>query len=315
MSAANLQTPAFTDDNAAREAMEAVLWPNGPVCPHCNSLEKIGKVEGKSARPGLYYCGACKSQFTVTVGTIFERSKVPLSKWWFAIHLLGSSKKGFSSHQLMRSIGVSYQTAWFMTHRIREAMTNAELPPMGGAGSIVELDETFFGRKEGAEKARAGYGHKNAILSLVERGGSARSFHVASTRKEDVLPVILANIARETHIMTDEANQYVRLGDEFAKHDSVDHHREEWGYTDRVTGTFIGTNTIEGFYSIFKRGMRGTYQHCGEKHLHRYVAEFDFRYSNRAKLGINDEQRAAKIVKGAKGKRLFYRRPDEVAFA
>jgi transposase-like protein len=314
MSAANLQTPAFTDENAAREAMEAVLWPNGPVCPHCNSLEKLGKVEGKSARAGLYYCGACKSQFTVTVGTIFERSKVPLSKWWFAIHLLASSKKGFSSHQLMRSIGVSYQTAWFMTHRIREAMTSGGLPPMGGEGQIVEVDETFIGQKEGVE-VRRGYAHKNVVLTLVERAGSARSFHVASTRKEDVLPIIRANIARETHVMTDEANQYAQLGDEFAKHDAVDHHREEYAYRDRVTGTLIGTNTIEGFYSIFKRGMRGVYQHCSEKHLHRYVAEFDFRYSNRAKLGINDAQRATKIVKGAKGKRLVYRRPDEVVFA
>jgi transposase-like protein len=201
-----------------------------------------------------------------------------------------------------------------MTHRIREAMASGALPPMGGEGSIVEIDETFVGRKEGTE-VRRGTAHKNVVLTLVERGGSARSFHVDSTRKEDVLPIVRANIARETHVMTDEANQYRELGDDFAKHDAVDHHREEWAYRDRVTGTLIGTNTIEGFYSIFKRGMRGVYQHCEEKHLHRYVAEFDFRYSNRAKLGINDAQRAAKIVLGAKGKRLVYRRPDEVAFA
>ncbi|MGD0764228.1 MAG: IS1595 family transposase [Roseiarcus sp.] len=314
MSAANLQTPAFTDESAAREAMEAVLWPNGPVCPHCNSLEKIGKVEGKSARPGLYYCGACKSQFTVTIGTIFERSKVPLSKWWFAVHLLASSKKGFSSHQLMRSIGVSYQTAWFMTHRIREAMRSGDWTPMGGEGQIVEIDETFIGQKEGVE-VRRGYAHKNVVLSLVERGGSVRSFHVDSTKKEDVLPIVRASVNRETHVMTDESNTYSKLGDDFAKHDSVDHHREEWGYTDRKTGVKINTNTIEGYYSIFKRGMKGVYQHCSEKHLHRYVAEFDFRYSNRSALGVEDQERAAMIVRAAKGKRLVYRRPDEVAFA
>jgi transposase-like protein len=315
MSTADLQAPAFTDDNAAREAMEAILWPNGPVCPHCGSLEKLGKIEGKSARPGLYYCGECKGQFTVTIGTIFERSKVPLSKWWFAVHLLASSKKGFSSHQLMRSIGVSYQTAWFMTHRIREAMRSGDWTPMGGAGQIVEIDETFIGMKEGAEKPKAGYAHKNVVLSLVERGGSVRSFHVDSTKKEDVLPIVHASIDRETHVMTDESNTYAKLGDDFAKHDSVDHHREEWGYTDRKTGTKINTNTIEGYYSIFKRGMKGVYQHCSEKHLHRYVAEFDFRYSNRSALGVEDQERAAKIVRAAKGKRLMYRRPDEVAFA
>jgi len=309
MSAANLQTPAFTDESAAREAMEAVLWPNGPVCPHCNSLEKIGKVEGKSARPGLYYCGACKSQFTVTIGTIFERSKVPLSKWWFAVHLLASSKKGFSSHQLMRSIGVSYQTAWFMTHRIREAMRSGDWTPMGGEGQIVEIDETFIGQKEGVE-VRRGYAHKNVVLSLVERGGSVRSFHVDSTKKEDVLPIVRASVNRETHVMTDESNTYAKLGGDFAKHDMVDHGREEWGYTDRKTGVKINTNTIEGYYSIFKRGMKGIYQHCSEKHLHRYVAEFDFRYSSRETVGVNDMARARQAIVGAAGKRLTYQRAN-----
>jgi transposase-like protein len=177
MSVADIQAAAFTDDNLAREAIEALLWPYGPVCPHCGSLEKLGKIEGKSARPGLYYCGACKSQFTVTIGTIFERSKVPLSKWWFAIHLLASSKKGMSSNQLSRMLGVTIQTAWFMSHRIREAMRLDDLAPMGGGGSIVEVDEAFIGRKEGYE-TKAGVKHKNAVLTLVERGGSARSFHI-----------------------------------------------------------------------------------------------------------------------------------------
>ena len=312
MSAADIQAPALTDDDTAREAMERILWPNGPVCPHCGNVEqaKIGKVEGKSARAGLYYCGACKSQFTVTVGTIFERSKVPLSKWWMAVHLLASSKKGFSSHQLKRVLGVSYQTAWFMTHRIREAMGTRDTSPMGGEGGIVEIDETFIGKREGVEMRR-GYAHKNVVLTLVERGGSVRSFHVDSTKKIDVMPIIKANIAKDTHVMTDEANQYSQLGDDFADHSAVDHHRGEYGYKDRKTGALVTTNTAESYFSVFKRGMTGVYQHCSEKHLSRYLAEFDFRHSNRAKLGVSDAERAAKIVAGAKGKRLMYRRPDE----
>jgi transposase-like protein len=314
MSAADIQAKAFTDNDVAREAIEALMWPNGPVCPHCGSIEKLGKVEGKSARPGLYYCGACKSQFTVTVGTIFERSKVPLSKWWMAIHLMAASKKGVSAHQLHRMLGVAYQTAWFMEHRIREAMRDGALSPMGGEGAIVEIDETFIGRKEGYE-TKAGVKHKNAVLTLVERGGSARSFHVEDATKEHIVPLVRANVSRESRLMTDEASRYQRLGQEFAAHGVVDHSRKEYGYSDRETGEKINTNTIEGFYSIFKRGMRGVYQHCGEKHLHRYLAEFDFRYSNRSKLGVNDAMRAAKIVEGAKGKRLQYRRPQEGALA
>jgi transposase-like protein len=314
MSAADIQAPAFTNDALAREAIEKLLWPNGPVCPHCGCVSKIGKIEGKSARPGLYWCGDCKAQFTVTVGTIFERSKVPLSKWWFAIHLLASSKKGMSSNQLGRMLGVTVQTAWFMSHRIREAMRDGALSPMGGAGTIVEIDETFIGKKEGFE-VRQGAWHKNAVLTLVERGGSARSFHIANVTKEEILPIVRANLSRESHVMTDEAARYAKLGDEFADHHAVDHSRGEYGYTDRKTGVKVNTNTMEGYYSIFKRGMKGVYQHCSEKHLHRYLAEFDFRYSNRVKLGVDDAPRAAKIVKGAKGKRLMYRRPDTLPLA
>ena len=311
---ADLQAKAFTDDDVARQAIEALIWPNGPICPHCGCTGKIGKVEGKSARPGLYYCGDCKKQFTVTVGTIFERSKVPLSKWWMAIHLMASSKKGMSAHQLHRMLGIAYQTAWFMEHRIREAMRDGALSPMGGGGGVVEIDETYIGRKDGFEVKR-GFGHKNAVFTLVERGGSARSFHVEDATKDTILPIIRENIDRESHVMTDEANRYSKIGSEFSKHDVVDHSRGEYGYTDRETGAKINTNTIEGYYSIFKRGMKGVYQHCGEKHLHRYLAEFDFRYSNRAKLGVNDASRAAKIVEGAKGKRLQYRRPNESPLA
>ena len=280
----------------------------------CGCTGKIGKVEGKSARPGLYYCGDCKGQFTVTVGTIFERSKIPLSKWWMAIHLVASSKKGISAHQLHRMLGVTYQTAWFMEHRIREAMKRTDVSPMGGPDSPVESDETFFGRKEGFE-VKQGYGHKNAILTLVERHGEARSFHVAGVRKADLAPIVRENVTREAHLMTDEANQYTKLGKEFAAHGVVDHSREEWAYRDRKTGKIITVNAAEGYFSIFKRGMIGVYQHCGEQHLHRYLAEFDFRYTNRVACGVDDATRAAKIVEGAKGKRLQYRRPVEVSLA
>ena len=193
MSASDIQAPACTDDESAREAIEALLWPNGPVCPHCGCVGKIGKIEGESARPGLYYCGDCKKQFTVTVGTIFERSKVPLSKWWMAIHLMASSKKGVSAHQLHRMLGVAYQTAWFMGHRIREAMRSGQFGPLGGDGTAVEADETFFGRKEGSTVSR-GYAHKNAVLTLVERGGEARSFHVEAVKGDDLAPIVRANI-------------------------------------------------------------------------------------------------------------------------
>jgi transposase-like protein len=300
-----LQSPVFTNEIAAREAIEAVLWPHGPVCPRCGSLDRLGKVSGKSARPGLYYCGECKRQFTVTVGTIFERSKVPLSKWWLAIHLMGSSKKGMSAHQLHRSLGVSYQTAWFVEHRIREAMRSGDLAPMGGSGGTVEADETFIGRKEGTIRRR-GHGHKNAILSLVDRNsGQVRSFHVDGTSAADIIPIIKANVAKETAMMTDEGGHYFTLGEHFASHESVSHKADEY-----VRGS-VHTNTVEGYYSVFKRGMKGVYQHCSEKHLHRYLAEFDFRYSNRSRLGVEDAERAAKIVRGGKGKRLMYRRPNE----
>jgi transposase-like protein len=301
---ADLQSPAFTNEIAAREAIEAVLWPHGPVCPRCGSFDRIGKVDGKSARPGLYYCGECKRQFTVTVGTIFERSKVPLSKWWMAIHLMASSKKGMSAHQLHRMLGVRYQTAWFLEHRIREAMAKGDLPPMGGEGEAVEIDETFIGKKED-EPVRRGYAHKHAVMTLVQRGGSARSFHVEGTKASDLLPIIKANVHPRTHVMTDEAGQYTHLGKYFTEHDFVRHSAGEYGRDD------IHTNTVEGFYSVFKRGMKGVYQHCSEKHLHRYVAEFDFRYNNRSRLGVEDKERAAKIVLGTKGKRLMYRRPNE----
>lgn len=313
---ADLQNPIFTDETAAREALELFVWPNGRVCPHCGNVDqdKIAKAEGKSVRPGLYYCAACNGQFTATVGTVFERSKIPLTKWWLAMHLLGSSKKGISSHQLHRMLGVTYKTAWFMTHRIREAMRTGGLAPMGGEGETVEIDETYIGRKKGSP-VKAGAGHKNAVLTLVERSGSVRSFHIDRANKATIIPIVKENIARESRVMTDEANMYNHLGDHFAGHGAVEHSRKEYGYTDRRTGEKINTNTVEGYYSIFKRGMKGVYQHCSEKHLHRYVAEFDFRYNNRSALGVEDVERASKIAAGITGKRLTYRRVGETAQA
>src|ERR1700730_8127745 len=297
---ADLQSPAFTNETAAREPIAAAVWPHGPVCQHCGSFDRIGKLDGKSARPGLHYCGECKRQFTVTVGTIFERSKVPLSKWWLAIHLMASSKKGMSAQQLHRMLDVHYQTAWFMEHRIREAMRSGSLAPMGGAGGTVEADETFIGRKEGSIKRR-GHGHKNAILSLIDReSGQVRSFHVDGTSAADIVPIVKANVAKETAMMTDEGGHYFTLGEHFASHGSVSHKADEY-----VRGD-VHTNTVENFYSVFKRGMKGVYQHCSEAHLHRYLAEFDFRYSNRVRLGVNDEQRTERVLRGIVGERLTY---------
>jgi transposase-like protein len=301
-----LSEPHFHNEAAARARLEEIVWPNGPVCPRCKETIRISVVGGKAARPGLRWCAPCDRQFTVTVGTLLERSKVPLHKWFQAAHLLASSKKGISAHQLHRTLQVQYKTAWFMEHRLREAMRSGGLARMGGAGQIVEIDETFIGEKEGV-KVRRGTAYKHVVLTLAERGGSSRSLLVDSTKKEDVLPIVRANIGRETDVMTDEANQYAQLGDEFAKHDSVDHHREEYAYRDRVTGTLVGTNTVEGFCSIFKRGMKGIYQHCAAKHHHRYVAEFDFRYSNRLALGVGDASRTDRALCGIVSKRLTYR--------
>jgi transposase-like protein len=308
-----IQNPIFTDNDRAREWLEARVWASGRPCPHCGVLDNSTALKGTKHRPGVYQCNACREQFTVTVGTVFERSKIPLSKWLAALFLMVSSKKGISAHQAHRMLGISYKSTWFMMHRLREAMRVGGLAPMGGSGSTVEIDETFIGRKPDV-KARPGWvHHKHAVLTLVERGGTARSLHIDAATKENILPIIRDNIARESHVMTDEAKRYAKLGDEFAKHDAVDHHRGEYGYTDRKTGTKVNTNTIEGYYSIFKRGMKGVYQHCSEKHLHRYLAEFDFRYSNRSALGCEDVERADRMALGIVGRRLTYRRTNEAS--
>jgi transposase-like protein len=299
MATSILSADHFHNEEAAYEFVEKRIWPNGPVCVHCGCFERVGKMGGKSTRVGVYKCYDCRKPFTVKVGTIFESSHVALRLWLQAIFLIASSKKGISSNQLHRTLGVTLKTAWFMTHRIREAMTAGSLAPLGGIGKVVEIDETYIGTKKGAKKKR-GYGHKNAVLTLVERGGSARSFHVDGTRAKDILPVIAANVAPGTDVMTDDAGHYRTLHKTFPTHATVNHTEGEYGRGN------IHTNTIEGFYSVFKRGMKGVYQHCGEQHLHRYIAEFDFRYNNRIRLGVDDEQRADKLLAGVVGKRLTY---------
>jgi transposase-like protein len=301
----NLQNPIFTDDQKAREWLEARVWPNGPTCPHCGNADsaKIKALQGKAHRPGLYQCAECREQFTVTVKTVFERSKIPLSKWLAALFMLTASKKGVSAHQIHRSLDISYKSAWFMMHRLREALRQGGLAPMGGGGGIVEADETYIGRVEGMKKTR-GPAHKNIVLTLVERGGKARSFHIDSTSVADIGKHVRENISHEAQLMTDELAAYRLIGKDFLTHDTVNHSADEY-----VRGD-VHTNTVEGYYSIFKRGMKGVYQHCKEKHLHRYLAEYDFRYSHRAKLGYSDADRAELAAKGIVGKRLTYRRPN-----
>jgi len=298
-----LSQAQFHDEAEAFKWVEASLWPNGPVCPFCGVMGK--HYDLRKTRDGLRKCHAkeCRKQFTVRVGTIFESSHIPLHKWLQAIHLLCSSKKGISSHQLHRVLEVTYKTAWFLSHRIREAMRTGELAPMGGPGGsgIVEADETFIGQKKGVPKRR-GTAHKHAVLSLVERGGKVRSVHVDDVKARTLLPIVNENIAKEARVMTDDAAAYYKKLKGFRSHETVNHVAGEY-----VRGD-VHTNTVEGYFSIFKRGMKGVYQHCSEQHLHRYLAEFDFRYNNRSALGVEDFERATKALEGVKGKRLTYAR-------
>ncbi len=304
----NLTDPIFTNKDAAREYLEKTRWAGGVLCPHCKGKDKCTKLAGKKHRPGVYQCGNCRKQFTVTVGTVFERSKVPLNKWLLATHLMAASKKGISAHQLHREIGVTYKTAWFMFHRIREAMRDDTIVDFGAGGTEVEVDETFIGHdrtvKPKHTKKGRGYAHKHKVLALVDREtGRAKSMVVDDLKAKTLVPILKENIAREATVYTDEAGQYRYLGREFSGHDFVRHGQGEWG-----RGS-IHTNTIEGYFSIFKRGMKGVYQHCAKKHLHRYSAKFEFRYNHRSANGVDDTMRAAAIIKGAEGKRLTYRRP------
>src|SRR5680860_1242874 len=295
-----LSKPYFHDEKAAFEKLEQIVWPNGPVCPHCGNNGEKPIYDLAKTRQGLRKCGSCRKQFTVRVGTVFESSHIPLHKWLQATHLLCSSKKGISAHQLHRVLEITYKSAWFMAHRLREAMRTGDLAPMGGKGGIVEVDETFIGREPGKPKRRA-YHHKMKVLTLVDRNsGKARSVVVDDLKPATIAPILRENMSREARLATDEGGHYLHIGREFADHGVVRHGREEY-----VVGD-VHTNTIEGFFSIFKRGMKGVYQHCGKQHLHRYLAEFDFRYNERSALGVDDQERASRALSGIRGKRLTY---------
>ena len=298
-----ISAPHFHNEEAAYEFVESILWPEGPVCPHCGSVEKIGKLKGKSTRPGLYKCYNCRKPFTVKIGTIFEDSHVPLRLWLQAIYLIAASKKGMSANQLHRTLGVTLKTAWFMGHRIREAMREGEFLPFGADGGIVESDETFIGTEPGMPVKR-GYQHKMKILSLIDRESKcARSMVVDDVNAKTLIPILKENIEKEARMMTDDAGQYKHLDKHFDRHDVVCHSQGEYV---NFEDPDIHTNTVEGFFSVFKRGMKGVYQHCKKDHLHRYLAEFDFRYNLRMAKGINDVARAEKLLKGVVGRRITY---------
>ena len=300
----SLSDPKLHDEDAAREHIEASRWADGLVCPHCGSLNAM-RMAGKT-QAGMFLCRDCRDKFTCRTGTVMERSHIPLHKWLLAIHLMASSKKGISAHQLMRNLGIgSYRTAWFMAHRIREAMNGTDHKATGGLGGknqAVEVDETYVGGKA-KNRAFKEPNPKKAVVSLVERDGRVASFHVANVTAKTVRPIIVTNVNRASVLMTDEAPLYKGVGKEFANHHAVNHFASEYVRL----GGYVHTNTAENFYSILKRGITGVYHQVAEAHLHRYLAEFDFRYNNRSGLGVEDAERAARALKGAEGKRLTYR--------
>jgi transposase-like protein len=303
------QDPVFHDEDKAREALEAELWPNGPACPHCGNVEqaKIGKVQGKSHRPGLYWCHECEGQLTVTVGTVLERSKIPLTKWWMAAHLFNSGKNGVSAHEIHRSLGVTYKTAWFMMHRLREAMNELQSTPMGGKGQSVQADETYYGNTSRRSKSyKKGLRHKQGVLALVQPKGRVRAFHLKPANLNNVRDVLLANVNPASELHTDESPLYPETGKQFAAHKRVKH-----GWR-KHHGKYVGpdgetTNAVENFFGNFKRSMKGTYRFCSEQHLRRYLSEFEFRHNHRVGLGYTDGERTARALKGIAGKRLTYR--------
>ncbi len=312
-----LSSPHFHDEAKAFEYLESIVWADGVVCPHCGTVDgRVYDLSGVRSKPskkhpkgkvrhGLKKCGECRKQFTVKVGTVFEHARIPLTKMLQAVHLIVSSKKGISAHQLHRVLEISYKSAWFLAHRIREAMRSGDLArPFGSNGGAVEVDETYIGQKKGAEVKRGGWNHKHTVLALVDReSGQSKWFHVASAKFDQIQPIVLDNIHREARLMTDEARVYKPIGKRFAEHGTTLHGAGT--YVDPIDRT-IHTNTVEGEFSIFKRGMRGVYQHCGEQHLHRYLAEFEFRYNTREANGINDRARAGKALANIVGKRLTY---------
>lgn len=296
--------PHFQDPDAAREYLESVRWANGIVCPHCGVIDKFYKLTGDAHRPGLYKCSDCREQFSVTVGTVFESSKIKLHIWLQACHLMSASKKGVSSKQLERMLGVSYKTAWFMSHRIREAMSVAPTGPLGSDGGPVEADETYWGNVGKQKPGAHGGDHKMKIVSLVDRTGEKRSFHVADVTAKTVRPILQKHIDAQASLMTDEAAIYKGMDAHFWKHVSVNHSQGE--YVNRFAPS-IHTNTVESSFALLKRGLHGTFHSVSEQHLQRYCAEFDFRWNHRVKLGVNDVQRTAAILRGIEGKRLTYR--------
>jgi transposase-like protein len=313
---ADLTNPIFTDEDAARRHFEATRWPDGPYCPLCGGTDRVKPFGGKSMGPGWYYCGSCRRKFTATMGTVCERSHIPLTKWLLAMHLMSASKKGISAHQLHRMLGVTYKSAWFMAHRIREAMRQLHLnppEPMGGEGKTVEIDETFVGGLEKNKHAKkrkhvgTGGAGKEAVFSLVERGGKVRSHHVAAVTAATLRPILKVHVHEATSVMTDEGATDKSIGRDFKKHGTVNHSIGEY-----VRGD-IYTNTVEGYFSILKRGIYGTYHHVSQQHLKRYLCEFDFRYNERVALGVNDVERAEKAVRGTVGKRLTYQDTNRAA--
>lgn len=301
MAASALSAPWFHDEEAAYRMLESILWPNGPRCPRCGGLDRITKVNG--GRIGLWRCGPCKRQFRVTVGTVFESAHVPLNLWFQAMHLLCSSKKGMSSHQIHRVLGVTYKTAWFMTHRLREAMAPHPelLSALGGKDKFVEVDETFVGGKAANRAYAKELPQKEAVMALVERGGKVRSRHIPNVTATTLKPILIESIAKDTHFRTDQSPVYTEIGTSFASHATVNHSIKEY-----VRGD-AHTNTVEGYFSIFKRGIYGVYHHVSQQHLKRYLAEFDFRYNHRIALGIDDAARTQAALAGIVGKRLLYR--------
>ncbi len=296
-----LNNKIFQNEAKARQWLESHLWPDGPVCGHCGTVNNATPLAN---RLGLYQCNSkgCRKQFTVTVGTLFERSKIPLNKWLLAAFLICASKKGMSTHQLHRMIVVSYKSTWFMMHRLREAMREGKMPGgLGGANKVVEADETYVGGKARNRKGKVP--PKEAAFALVERKGKVRSFHVPAVNAKTLRPILVTQVSRKSYLMTDDSTVYPTIGREFAGHGTVNHSIEEY-----VRGGFWHTNTVENYFSILKRGITGTYHHVSQQHLKRYLAEFDFRYNERSGLGVSDAERAAKALKGIVGKRLTYRR-------
>lgn len=311
-----LSNPIFHDEEAARAHFEALRWPNGPVCPHCGVVDEAIELKGKAHRKGLYKCRACADQFTATIGTVYERSHIPLHKWLLATHLMCASKKGISAAQLHREMGFgSYRTAWFMAHRIREGMRVVDGGKLGGSGKIVEADETYYGKPATAHlvrtsgkpflKRKVDKRAKRPIIALVERGGQVRGFHVGVADKVTVMGLVTTHVDPASRLHTDESNLYKGANALFASHETVKHSAKEY-----VRGD-IHSNSAEGFFGVFKKGMKGVYQHCSEKHLGRYVDEFAFRHNTRVALGFSDADRTGMAVKGAEGKRLTYRRTNE----